>query len=147
MKSLFEASTYTAVLERLDTLSPDSNPQWGKMNVAQMLHHCQKPFEIAVHEKDFGLKPNILIKLFFKKSLYNDSPFRKNLPTVKSFKIVDERDFNTEKKELKELVNAFYTLREKENWKPHPVFGSFTTEQWGKLQYKHLDHHLRQFGV
>ena len=76
MQSLFKPEVYESVLKRLNDLSPEARPLWGKMTVAQMLHHCQKPFEIAVHDKDFGLKSNILIKLFFKKSLYNDSPFR-----------------------------------------------------------------------
>ena len=147
MNSLFESETFESVLKRLENLSPDAKPQWGKMNAAQMLHHCQKPFEIAVEERDFGLKPNILAKLFFKKSLYDDSPFRKNLPTVKAFKVADEKDFDTERTKLRERITAFYALREKQNWKSHPVFGSFTPEQWGKLEYKHLDHHLAQFGV
>jgi hypothetical protein len=29
----------------------------------------------------------------------------------------------------------------------HFIFGAMTMEQWNALQWKHIDHHLRQFGV
>lgn len=83
----------------------------------------------------------------FKKSMYSDKPWRKNLPTIKKFKVEDEREFEAEKKTLNELITAFHGRREQKEWNPHPMFGEFTPEQWGKMQYKHLDHHLRSFGV
>ncbi|MFD2827265.1 DUF1569 domain-containing protein [Leeuwenhoekiella polynyae] len=147
MKSLFESDTYNAILERLANLSPESTAQWGKMNVGQMLNHCQKPLEIAIYNKDFGLKSNFLIRSFFKKPMYDDSTFRKNMPTPKRFKVSEFKDFSTEKERLKSLIESFYSLKNKKDWTPHPVFGNFTPEQWGKMQYKHLDHHFRQFGV
>jgi hypothetical protein len=30
---------------------------------------------------------------------------------------------------------------------PHAFFGSLTPDEWAILMYKHLDHHLRQFGA
>ncbi|RXG12633.1 putative protein DUF1569 [Leeuwenhoekiella aestuarii] len=147
MKNLFESDTYNAILERMDNLSPKSSAHWGKMNVGQMLNHCQKPLEIAIYNKDFGLKSNFLIRTFFKKPMYDDNAFRKNMPTPKGFKVSESKDFSTEKESLKSLIESFYSLKNKKNWAPHPVFGNFTPEQWGKMQYKHLDHHFRQFGV
>lgn len=84
---------------------------------------------------------------FFKKSLYNDKPWKQNLPTAKSFKVEEDKDFATEKEVLISLIRDFYQEKDKKEWDPHPAFGSFTPEQWGQMQYKHLDHHLRQFGV
>ena len=147
MKSIFDEETYQEVLDRLSKLTPDSERQWGKMTVAQMLWHCQLPIRIAIKNKNPEGKGNPLIRLLFKKSLYNDRPWRKNLPTVPAAKTREEKDFDQEMNRLKEMVKELHQLRERTDWNPHPIFGEFTPDQWGKLEYKHLDHHLRQFGV
>ena len=126
MKSIFDEATYKEVVERFNKLSADSEGLWGKMSVGQMLWHCQ---------------------IFFKKSMYNDKPWRKNLPTTPFARAKEEKDFEVEHKKLQELVKELYNLRDRKDWNAHPIFGDFTHEQWGKLEYKHLDHHLRQFGV
>lgn len=147
MQSLFDQKAYNEIQQRVADLKPETTPLWGKMNAGQMLKHCQRPLEIAVYDKDFGLKSNFLIRAFFKKSMYNDRPFMKNMPTPKAFKITETVNFNHERDNLLKLIDAFYNLRDKEDWVPHPVFGKLTTEQWGKMQYKHLNHHLNQFKV
>jgi hypothetical protein len=83
-----------------------------------------------------------------KKKLMADAPFKKNLPTAKSFLVKDERNFQAEKNKLLQLVDRFITQGESALTKePHPFFGKLTTNEWDILQWKHLDHHLRQFGV
>ena len=95
----------------------------------------------------YGLKPNWFAKVFFKKSLYSDKPWRRNLPTARAMKATVSRDFNEEITKLKAVLNEVGEQRNKQDWGEHPGFGHFTDEQWGQMQYKHLDHHLRQFGV
>ncbi|WP_343485495.1 DUF1569 domain-containing protein [Allomuricauda sp. d1] len=147
MKSLFEKEAYDELLERLEKITPDSERLWGKMSPAQMAWHCQFPLKIAVENKDRGVSGNPLVRLLFKKTLYNDKLWRKNLPTAPGLKATEEKDFDEEMPKLKQLVTACYEARERDQWHPHPLFGKLTPEQWGKMEYKHLDHHLRQFGV
>lgn len=147
MKSIFDGSVLERVKSRIEKLEPDTVAQWGKMDVAQMLHHCQIPLNIVLKKNNYGLKPNWFAKTFFKKSMYSDKLWRKNMPTMKTFKIIDERDFNVEKKALLNLTEELNEERNKSEWHAHPTFGELTKDQWGKMQYKHLDHHLRQFGV
>ena len=147
MKSLFTEEAYAEILERLEKLTPESQAQWGKMDVAQMLAHCSEPLKVPLGKLELA-KPNFVMKLLFsflKKSLYDDKPWKQGLPTSKEYKIVDKRDFEREKAQLKSLIDEFYAQRSKTEWPPHPFCGQFTTEQWGKMQYKHLDHHFRQF--
>ena len=149
MKSIFEPEAYEEVLERIELLNTESSGQWGKMDVAQMLNHCQQPLAVALGRKSLP-RPNFLMKLMyrsFKSAMYNDTPWRTNLGTPREYKVVADKDFRTEKKALIAIIGEFYELRTKKKWDPHPSFGQFTHEQWGMLQYKHLDHHLRQFGV
>ncbi len=147
MKSLFDETTQNEIETRIKSLSSGSSPSWGKMDVSQMLFHCQFPLKIALQKEHPKLKPSLLAKLFFKKSLYSDKPWAKNLPTHSKLKVVDQKEFEVEQKGLLELVTEFSNQKNKTDWDPHPMFGKFTTEQWGKMQYKHLDHHLQQFNV
>lgn len=147
MKSIFNFEAHQEILNRINNLNKDTKANWGKMSVGQMIYHCQGPLNIMLDKKDYRLKPNWLIKIFVKKSLYSDKPYRKNLPTVPVFKIEENKDFESEKKMLLHLLEELQQNKDKDHWKPHPVFGSFTNEQWAKMQYKHLDHHLTQFGV
>ncbi|MFT3682475.1 MAG: DUF1569 domain-containing protein [Ferruginibacter sp.] len=149
MKSLFDAGTYSEITERLNKLTGTSKRQWGKMEVSQMLAHCKEAFKVPLSEKP--LKGSLLLRMvasLFKSKLYNDSPWKQGLPTSPAFIVKDEKNFENEKQALSALVTKFYELGpEKVGNHPHPVFGSFTKQQWGQAMYKHLDHHLRQFGV
>ncbi len=147
MKSIFEEHAHQEVLQRLNNLHENINANWGKMNVGQMVHHCQYPLNIILEKDDYNLKPNWLVKTFFKKAMYNDKPWKKNLPTVSRFKTIENKDFSSEKLKLQNLIEELHNHKDREHWQPHPVFGKLTKDQWGKMQYKHLDHHLRQFGV
>ncbi|WP_298899750.1 DUF1569 domain-containing protein [uncultured Psychroserpens sp.] len=147
MKSIFTTEAHTEILKRIEQLNDQAQAKWGKMNVGQMAWHCQGPLNIILEKNDYGMKPSWFAKLFFKKSLYNDKPWRKGLPTAKFLKTQEDKDFNTEKVTLVELINELQTQRDKSEWNPHPAFGHFTADQWGQMQYKHLDHHLKQFGV
>lgn len=150
MKSLFNPSDNQEIINRIHQLSATAQPQWGKMNVSQMLAHCQSPLHVAFGE--LQLKRNLMSILFggmVKRSLIKDEkPFKQNLPTSASFIVTDIREFEKEKNKLIELVQRFSkngaaALRKD----PHPFFGKLTTTEWDILQWKHLDHHLRQFAV
>lgn len=149
MQSLFDTDTYNGVIERMNKLTPMSERGWGKMTVAQMLAHCKAAFSVPLSEKPM---PRSILGLVlgwaFKAKLYDETPWKRSLPTSPNFIIKDERDFEKEKQELQGLVNEFYTRGpEKVGRFPHPMFGKFTSQQWGQAMFKHLDHHLQQFGV
>lgn len=149
MKNLFDKDIYAEITSRMNSLTPNSQRQWGKMNPAQMLAHCKEAFKVPLSDKKMPrMFLGLLIGWMVKPKLYNESPWKKNLPTAPNFIIKDERDFDKEKQELIGMINLFYHGGPENVGRfPHPMFGSFTKEQWGKSMYKHLDHHLKQFGV
>jgi hypothetical protein len=138
------------LISRINQLSPISQRRWGKMNVSQMLAHCCVPYEQLLGERNDA--PNALMrtlmKLFFKGTMTNEIPYKPNLPTAPSFIIVDQRDFEKEKKRLIEYVRKPLELGEAhfEN-KYQLTLGKLSASQWNNMLWKHLDHHLRQFGV
>ena len=78
----------------------------------------------------------------------NEDPLRKNSPTAKSLVVADERDMAKERDRLLGLIDKFAAGGAAACTKhPHSFFGRMTPEEWAILMYKHLDHHLRQFGV
>lgn len=147
MENIFDINTFNAVQSRINKLSDESHPQWGKMTAGQMMHHCQGPLNIILQKEDYGVKPNWFVNLLFKKSMYSDKLWKKNLPTLKAFRESKPKDLAQERSHLMELLDELGKQRDREDWQDHPAFGKLTKEQWGKMQYKHLDHHLRQFGV
>ena len=149
VRDLFDDATYADTIERLEKLSPDAKALWGKMNVSQMLAHCKVAFRVPLTDKPLPrMFAGRLIGWAIKSKLYNDSLWGKGLPTAPEFIIKDERDFDTEKKKLLALIREFHDRGPEGAGKyPHPFFGKFTKEQWGKSMWKHMDHHLRQFGA
>jgi hypothetical protein len=146
IQNLFDAAVKQSIIDRINKLTPASQRQWGKMDVAQMLAHCQKPLGVATgHHKLKGAFFLRMIGPLFKKKLYNETPFTRDLPTDKSFKIADTRDFEKEKQALIRMINDF--SESNMSGEPHPFFGKLTNEQWSRGTWKHLDHHLQQFGV
>ena len=149
MKSLYNPGDNQEIISRLQQLRPDAQALWGKMNVAQMLAHCQVPLQVAYG--DVKIKRRFIGWLFgriAKKKLSSDKPWDKNMPTDPEFIMKSEHDFDTEKNKLIPLVQRFALAGPDGITKdPHPFFGKLTSEEWDRLQWNHLNHHLGQFGV
>jgi hypothetical protein len=148
MKSLFETTDRNEILSRLEALQPGAPRQWGKMAVGQMMKHCSVALEVGA-----GAMPSKqafigkILSPFVRKGVLGEKPFSKNSPTDPKFVIRDDRDFEKERSRLKEMI-AIFVERGPANAgrQVHSFFGKMTGEEWGQLMYKHLDHHLRQFG-
>lgn len=137
------------ILNRIDKLSPNSRPQWGKMDVAPMLAHCSAFQDIAMGNT---FPPRgwlgVLIGTFVKPIFLMTSRLLRNMSTIPTILIVEEKELETEKEKLKQKIITFQNNGpEKCTSHPHSFFGKLTPEQWGKGVYKHLDHHLNHFGV
>ncbi|WP_068774472.1 DUF1569 domain-containing protein [Paenibacillus sp. FJAT-26967] len=149
MNNIFNHMHAVEILNRTDRLAPSSQPQWGTMSVAQMLAHCSSFQDIAMGN---SFPPRgwlgLFIGPFVKSVLTNDKPLARNMSTIPTIMIVDEREFEQEREILKQKIITFqFNGPEKCTTHPHPFFGRLTSEQWGKGIFKHLDHHLNQFGV
>lgn len=149
MHSIFERIHMEEILERIEKLSVNAQPKWGKMDVAQMLAHCSLFQDIPMGN---SFPPRgwlgIFVGKFARPVFYNDKPLAKNMSTIPTILITDKKDFELEKENLKQKIMSFQQAGpENCSSHPHPFFGNLTPEQWGIGIYKHLDHHLKQFGV
>ena len=149
-KNLFDKKESQETIERINTLSPETQPLWGKMNVSQMLAHCNVAYELIYtdkHPKPKGFQ-KFMIKLFAKNVVVGPKPYKKNTRTAPAFIISDHREFKTEKTRLIEHLQKTQQLgTDHFDGKESHAFGSLTAKEWNTLFSKHLDHHLRQFGA
>ena len=150
MKSLFDPATASEVKSRIANLTPDTPRQWGTMTPAQALAHCSAGLDMASGNlrpprKFIGRLLGPIIKPLV---LRDDQPMRRNSPTVDELVIHDDRDLAVERTHLCELIDRITAAGPAAcTTHPHAFFGPLTPEQWSILMYKHLDHHLRQFGA
>ena len=148
MKNLFQPDAVEEVMARIEQLKPSSQPAWGKMNVAQMVAHCSTTMDMASGK--FVAKRTLLGRIVgprVRHILKDESPMRRNSPTVKELR-VGVCDFAQEHERLKQCVRQFHEGGEARCTRhPHPFFGNITPLEWSTGMYKHVDHHLKQFGV
>jgi len=150
MKSLFDPPVVGEVQQRLMHLTELSGRKWGTMNPAQALAHCSAAMEMATGKSrpPRALIGRIIGRAIKSRVLSDEEQMRKNSPTTKILLVKDERNFAGERIRLSGLIDDFAgSSREGCTTHPHPFFGPLTADEWAVLMYKHLDHHLRQFGV
>lgn len=147
MSSIYNKEDNDVIIARIHKLSPESKALWGKMTVDQMLKHTEAAMSVAFSEKE--LKINFFMKLLGKmlKNKVFNSDFGKNSPTAPEFVFTDKYDFEASKKALIEKFSRFAEGEKSISLTQHPFWGKMTPEDWNKLMWKHMDHHLRQFGV
>ncbi|MEP3208706.1 MAG: DUF1569 domain-containing protein [Maribacter sp.] len=149
-KNLFNEQESQQAISRINALTSETQPQWGKMSVAQMLAHCNVAYELVYtdkHPKPKGFQ-KFMIKLFAKNVVVGPKPYKKNSRTAPMFLITDQREFETEKKRLIEHVQKTQQLGPSHfDGKESHAFGALSENEWNTLFSKHLDHHLSQFGV
>lgn len=150
MKNIFDKEVTNEVINRINKITPNSKNVWGKMNPAQMLAHCNVTYEMVYtdkHQKPKGFK-KFLLKTFVKKIVVSEKPYTKNGRTAPEFIISDQKELDGEKNRLIEYLNKTQELGAQhfENKESHS-FGKLTSNEWNNMFYKHLDHHLSQFGV
>lgn len=150
MKNLYEPGTAAEVKARLQHLRPDSGRLWGRMNAAQAVAHCCVGMEMALGDSrpKRVLLGRIIGRVVKPLALGNDEPIRRNTPTVAEMRVADERDLADERRRLCRLIDRFSAAGPAGcTTHPHSFFGPLTPQEWAVLMYKHLDHHLRQFGA
>lgn len=150
MKNIFDAKETEAVIDRINKLSPTTRPLWGKMSADQMLAHCNVTYEMTFEDKH--KKPNsftkFMLKLFIKSTIVGDKPYKKNSRTAPQFLITNARNFVEEKARLTDYLKKTQSLGEDyfDGMESHSL-GKLTKQEWNNMFYKHIDHHLSQFGV
>jgi len=152
IEDMFDAQGKDKMIARINALSPDTQAEWGKMNVGQMLAHCNVAYEF-VQEQGMHSPPGFIGKFFanlFAKNLVvgDDKPYPKSGPTAPAFVMKEDKDFEVEKSRLIAYIEkTFEEGAAHYEGLENMTFGKLSSKQWNNMYSKHLDHHLKQFGV
>jgi Protein of unknown function (DUF1569) len=150
LPNIFTVEVSDKIISRINNLKPTTQANWGKMNVSQMLAHCNVTYEMTF--ENIHPKPNAFLKFIFKmivkKKVVTELPYQHNGKTAPAFIINEDKDFENEKVRLINYISKTKELGEKyfDNKESHS-FGVLSKTEWSNMFYKHLDHHLTQFGV
>ena len=150
LPNIFTESVATEIIGRLNRLTATTQPNWGKMSVAQMLAHCCVTYEMYYEDKH--AKPNFfvgfILKTFIKSSVVGEKSYPQNGSTAPQFVITETKDFEAEKARLIGFIQKTQQLGEAHfDGKASHSFSNLTKTEWNNMFYKHLNHHLTQFGV
>jgi hypothetical protein len=145
--TLWDERDRRALDDRLARLTPDARGLWGSFDAPRMLCHITDTVRFATGDLACALKPspfryppiNTLVMFYL--------PWPKGVPTAPELIARTPEAWDTEVARFRAAVDAL-TKRPKDGaWPVHVVFGRLSGSQWGRLLYRHTDHHLKQFGV
>ena len=149
--NIFEKTIAEHTIARINQLTASSTAHWGKMDVSQMLAHCSVTYEMIydTHHVAPNFFVKFMLKALLKKRLVDaTTPYKRNSGTAPAFIIKSEKNFEVEKKRLVDFIARTQSLGAHHfDGKASLSFGNLTSTEWNNLFYKHLDHHLMQFGV
>lgn len=150
MINVFNKKDVDELIGRINKLKADSQPNWGTMSVEKMLAHCNVTYEMVYdskHPRPSGFM-RFVLRLIVKPTVVNNVPYKQNLKTAPAFIISDERNYEIEKSRLIDYIVKTCELGENFfDGKESLSFGKLNKFEWNNMFAKHLDHHLRQFGV
>ncbi|MCC6371678.1 MAG: DUF1569 domain-containing protein [Bacteroidia bacterium] len=150
LPSIFDKEVSNGIISRISQLQPTTAAKWGSMNVAQMLAHCNVTYEMIYENKHPkpGAFAKIMLKAFVKKIVVNETPYKHNSRTAPAFLVTDSRVFEAEKQRLVDHIAKTQQLGASHfEGKESHSFGALNSTEWNNMFYKHLNHHLSQFGV
>ncbi len=150
-KSIFNREDLEEIKLRISKISPQCERKWGKMNAAQMFRHCDQILQVGL---GIIILPKIspIIKCIGIFTKYEMKVFNNgippNMPTFAKVITTENCNFEKSKSQLLATLDDFVARGLKNNLlSEHPLFGKMTQQDWGFMEYKHLHHHLKQFGV
>lgn len=151
MSNLFRTDRHAELVRRLDALRPTAERQWGRMTPHQAVCHLSDSFKAILHDR-----PLAVHRLTFKRRVQRLAAFTLPIPWPKGVPTSPEvdaekdgsrpGDFDADVAELKALLTRF-VASDGRTLEPHYVWGDMSRGEWGRYGYRHVDHHLRQFGA
>jgi len=146
-RSLSNELARKELLDRLERLTPETTPLWGKMTAPQMLAHLADWMLMAKGELKAAAINRPLRYAPLKQFVIYWLPFPKNVATAPELKGRKPLEWAVERAAVRRHVQSFENMDPKATWPEHPVFGKMTPKAWCVFAYRHMDHHLRQFGI
>src|SRR3954452_14794776 len=147
MISIWQDDARRDLSDRVGALVWDRRASWGKFTAPKMVCHLADSLRMAMGE--LTVKPKRLPIRYppLKQLIIYVAPFPKGAPTAPELLTREPRDWTSDVADLQALLDRAAATSTPDRWPEHPAFGSLSKRAWGVLIYRHMDHHLRQFGA
>ena len=149
MSTLAKPEVRDRCCARLERLDADAGRKWGRMTARQMICHLNDSFRVAAGERQVSMAPSPLPRGLVKwLALRTPLPWARNIPTRPEIEQgrggTPPGDWEKDRRNLRQWIVSF---PERQKFGTHPMFGLMSWNDWQIWAYRHVDHHLRQFGA
>jgi hypothetical protein len=146
--TIFDATSRQRLLDRIDRLQPNSARRWGRMTPNEMICHLEDSLRCATGITPAHCRQSLMSTRLASWIIIHVIPWPKGkAKTVKEMQATRPGEFETDRQRLQTMLSAAAERGRAGEWAPHPAFGNLTGRDYGVLIYRHIDHHLTQFGV
>lgn len=146
MKNIFDAADRSAIIDRIRGLGPDNARRWGTMSLSKALCHMGDQLSSALGELEAKRVKTPVSRFPIKQLVVWVMPWPKGIQTAPEMLTTDLAELDVARDRLVELIERMGARGVEAEWTPHVAFGPLSGKAWGRLAWRHLDHHLKQFG-
>jgi len=148
MLTIYDAEERSSLLRRLGVLTPERTPRWGRMSPSQMVCHLIAAFRASLNELPVGPPAGPLSLFPLNWLVIHVLPWPQGkVESPPEFLSVPATTWAADVATLRSLIDRAAAQGPEASWPPSRVFGRISGATWGALHRKHVDHHLRQFGL
>jgi hypothetical protein len=147
VNTLFDPVSRSRIVERLDRLTPEHQPRWGRMTSHQLICHLAQALRMSLASECPGQPRGVMSRPPLNWLMIYVMPWPRGAKVPPEFFDFELDEWARDRDELRELIGQFGARRPTDKWPAHMAFGRISGRAWGVVQYRHLDHHLRQLGV
>jgi hypothetical protein len=147
MKSIWQDQHREEINDRVGRVSWDRPGAWGKFTAPKMICHLADSLKMAMGDLPVAPKRLPIRYPPLKQLIIYAAPFPKGAPTAPELLAREPREWANDVADVQALLARAASARTTETWPEHPAFGRLSKRAWGVLIYRHMDHHLKQFGA
>jgi hypothetical protein len=147
MKSIWQDETRRELSDRVGAVAWDRRAEWGKFSAPKMVCHLADSLKMAMGDLKVVRKRLPIRYPPLKQFIIYVAPFPKSASTAPELLVRAPREWANDIADVQDLLARAGSARTTEAWPEHPLFGKLSKRAWGVLIYRHMDHHLRQFGA
>lgn len=147
MPSLRNETIRNSLIQRLQRLTPETQPQWGKLDAPRLLSHLSDSLAMSVGDMPVkSLNRKAFHRFPMKHLILYVFPFPKGVPTARELLSSSPKEFESDRRHVIEMIGRLAATPDAAG-PEHPFFGPLTNDEWNSLGWKHIAHHLKQFGL
>ena len=147
MKSIWQGESQRELTDRVGRLAWDRRAEWGTFTAPKMVCHLADSLRMAMGDLKVASKKLPIRYPPLKQLIIYVAPFPKGAPTAPELLVRQPREWTHDVADVQSLLARAATASSTDAWPEHPAFGRLSRRAWGVLIFRHMDHHLKQFGA